>query len=197
MTPAKSPRLRLGRRRAHRRPRQSRRARRRADSPSGPQSVPEVTQLLRRRSLGSTAGGRVRRPRHLVDGAGHRASPHRPSVPVAMANRPVADRFRRGQSGARLVPHGRARAGDHPRRCPSDRGDDRRRRAARRRPRLYIAIRTDPAWRGLFATALAMFLLALSGAILSQAAIWWPHLGIPMGATMRLLVIPLSSSGVS
>jgi len=54
-----------------------------------------------------------------------------------------------------------------------------------------IAVRADPAWRGLFVTALAMFLLALVGAILSQAAIWWPHLGIPMGATMRLLVIPL------
>jgi Protein of unknown function (DUF998) len=54
-----------------------------------------------------------------------------------------------------------------------------------------IAIRTDPAWRGLFLTALTTFLLALLGALLSQAAIWWPHLGIPMGATMRLLVIPL------
>src|SRR5215212_3303153 len=54
-----------------------------------------------------------------------------------------------------------------------------------------IAVRADPAWRGVFVTALAMFLLALAGAILSQAAIWWPHLGIPMGATMRLLVIPL------
>jgi hypothetical protein len=54
-----------------------------------------------------------------------------------------------------------------------------------------IAIRVDTAWRSLFLTALTMFLLALAGAILSQAAIWWPHLGIPMGATMRLLVIPL------
>ena len=54
-----------------------------------------------------------------------------------------------------------------------------------------IAIRADPSWSGLFPTALAMLLLALLGAILSQAAIWWPHLGIPMGATMRLLVVPL------
>jgi hypothetical protein len=54
-----------------------------------------------------------------------------------------------------------------------------------------IAIRADTAWSGLFLTALAMFLLALTGAILSQVAIWWPHLGVPMGATMRLLVIPL------
>src|SRR5918994_1745202 len=54
-----------------------------------------------------------------------------------------------------------------------------------------IAIRTDPAWSGLFMTALVMFLLALVGALLSQVAIWWPHLGVPMGATMRLLVIPL------
>jgi hypothetical protein len=55
-----------------------------------------------------------------------------------------------------------------------------------------VAIRADPAWRGLFLTALAMFLLALLGAILSQVTIWWPHLGIPMGATMRLLVVPLT-----
>jgi uncharacterized membrane protein len=55
-----------------------------------------------------------------------------------------------------------------------------------------IAIRADPAWSDLFRTALAMFLLAVTGAILSQVAIWWPHLGIPMGATMRLLVIPLT-----
>ena len=54
-----------------------------------------------------------------------------------------------------------------------------------------VASRTDPPWGGLFRTALAMFLLALVGAILSQVSIWWPHLGIPMGATMRLLVVPL------
>jgi hypothetical protein len=54
-----------------------------------------------------------------------------------------------------------------------------------------IANRGDPLWRGLFMTALSTFLLALAGAILSQIAIWWPLLGIPMGATMRLLVIPL------
>ena len=55
-----------------------------------------------------------------------------------------------------------------------------------------IAVRADSAWRGLFNPALAMFLLALMGAILSQIEIWWPHLGIPMGATMRLLVVPLT-----
>src|SRR3954454_8151084 len=49
-----------------------------------------------------------------------------------------------------------------------------------------FASRTDSAWDGLSRTALAMFLLALAGAILSQVSIWWPHLGIPMGATMRL-----------
>jgi len=54
-----------------------------------------------------------------------------------------------------------------------------------------IAVRADSVWRALFVPALAMFLLGLSGALLSQVAIWWPHLGIPMGATMRLLVIPL------
>jgi len=54
-----------------------------------------------------------------------------------------------------------------------------------------VASRTDAAWEGLSRTALAMFLLALTGAILSQVSIWWPHLGIPVGATMRLLVVPL------
>jgi hypothetical protein len=54
-----------------------------------------------------------------------------------------------------------------------------------------IAVHADSVWRALFVPALAMFLLALSGALLSQVAIWWPHLGIPIGATMRLLVIPL------
>lgn len=53
------------------------------------------------------------------------------------------------------------------------------------------AIRADPAWSNLFAAALVAFILAVAGALLSQAAIWWPDLGIPMGATMRLLVIPL------
>ena len=55
-----------------------------------------------------------------------------------------------------------------------------------------IAVRADSAWRGLFVPALVMFLLAVLGAILSQIEIWWPHLGIPMGATMRLLVVPLT-----
>jgi hypothetical protein len=54
-----------------------------------------------------------------------------------------------------------------------------------------IAIHADPAWNRLFKTAATLYLLALTGAILSQVAIWWPDLGIPMGATMRLLVIPL------
>ena len=51
--------------------------------------------------------------------------------------------------------------------------------------------RADPTWSGLSRTAFAMFLLALAGAVLSQVSIWWPGLGIPMGATMRLLVAPL------
>jgi hypothetical protein len=55
-----------------------------------------------------------------------------------------------------------------------------------------IAIRADPAWGRMFVTALAMFSLAVLGAILSQVEIWWPHLGIPMGATMRILVVPLT-----
>jgi len=54
-----------------------------------------------------------------------------------------------------------------------------------------VAARADPRWSRLSRTALAMFLLALVGVILSQVSIWWPQLGIPMGATMRLLVVPL------
>ena len=54
-----------------------------------------------------------------------------------------------------------------------------------------VAMRSDSTLSGLFVPALTAFLLSLAGAILSQAAIWWPHLGIPMGTTMRLLVIPL------
>jgi hypothetical protein len=56
---------------------------------------------------------------------------------------------------------------------------------------LAIWARANSDWGGLFTPALTMFLLASVGAILSQAAIWWPHLGIPMGATMRLFVVPL------
>jgi hypothetical protein len=56
-----------------------------------------------------------------------------------------------------------------------------------------VAVRADSAWGDLFVPALTTFLLALSGAILSQTAIWWPSLGIPMGATMRLLVVPLAA----
>lgn len=54
-----------------------------------------------------------------------------------------------------------------------------------------VATQANPKWSGLSRIALAMFLLALAGAILSQVSIWWPQLSIPMGATMRLLVIPL------
>jgi Protein of unknown function (DUF998) len=53
------------------------------------------------------------------------------------------------------------------------------------------AIRTNPAWSSLFSTALAATIISIGGALLSQASIWWPHLGIPMGATMRLMAIPL------
>jgi hypothetical protein len=33
--------------------------------------------------------------------------------------------------------------------------------------------------------------VAVIGAVLTQVAIWWPELGIPMGAVMRLAVVPL------
>jgi hypothetical protein len=46
-------------------------------------------------------------------------------------------------------------------------------------------------WRPSLALAAIVFALSLAGAILSQLSIWWPNLGIPMGATMRLAVLPL------
>jgi hypothetical protein len=54
-----------------------------------------------------------------------------------------------------------------------------------------IGVRLDRVWRALFVPAVVAFGAALAGAVLTQAAIWWPDMGIPMGATMRLLVIPL------
>ena len=54
-----------------------------------------------------------------------------------------------------------------------------------------MAIRGDPVWRGRVGPLVIAFSLALSGAILTQAAIWRPDLGIPMGAVMRLAVAPL------
>jgi hypothetical protein len=54
-----------------------------------------------------------------------------------------------------------------------------------------FAVRDHPTWRGVFRVALVASAAAVAGALLSQAAIWWPQLGIPMGATMRLLVVPL------
>lgn len=54
-----------------------------------------------------------------------------------------------------------------------------------------LAIRADPRWRGGVMPAAIAFVVALLGAVLTQAAIWWPELSIPMGAVMRLAVVPL------
>ena len=54
-----------------------------------------------------------------------------------------------------------------------------------------LAARTDPRWRQLFRPALVAFVVALVGALLTQLAIWRPDLGIPMGAVMRLVIVPL------
>ena len=54
-----------------------------------------------------------------------------------------------------------------------------------------LAIRADPRWRGGVLPATIAFVVALLGAVLTQAAIWWPDQGIPMGAVMRLAVVPL------
>jgi hypothetical protein len=53
------------------------------------------------------------------------------------------------------------------------------------------ALRADPLWRGLSQAAKLAFAFSLIGAILAQLEIWWPELDIPMGAAMRLVVIPL------
>jgi hypothetical protein len=54
-----------------------------------------------------------------------------------------------------------------------------------------LAIRTNPRWSSLFRPALVTFSISTAAAILTQAAIWWPDRGIPMGAVMRLVVLPL------
>lgn len=54
-----------------------------------------------------------------------------------------------------------------------------------------LAIRSDPRWRGAVMPAGVAFGVALLGSILTQTAIWWPESGIPMGAVMRLAVVPL------
>lgn len=54
-----------------------------------------------------------------------------------------------------------------------------------------LAIRNKRDWQPLVLPGSVAFGLALLGAVLTQMEIWWPRLGIPMGATMRLVVIPL------
>ena len=54
-----------------------------------------------------------------------------------------------------------------------------------------LAARVDPRWRRMYLPAVVAFTVALLGAVLTQLAIWRPDLGIPMGAVMRLVVVPL------
>lgn len=56
---------------------------------------------------------------------------------------------------------------------------------------LIFAMRGDARWHSLRAPAIVAFALSLVGALLTQIAIWRPDLGIPMGAAMRLVVLPL------
>lgn len=56
----------------------------------------------------------------------------------------------------------------------------------------WITVRGLPAYVWLGKITFAAFVIALTGAMLSQVAIWRPDLGIPMGATIRLLVFPLT-----
>jgi hypothetical protein len=54
-----------------------------------------------------------------------------------------------------------------------------------------IIARISARWHPFLALATIAWLLSLAGAILSQLSIWCPGLGIPMGATIRLAVLPL------
>jgi hypothetical protein len=54
-----------------------------------------------------------------------------------------------------------------------------------------LAIHDDPTWRDRVWPYTVAFAVAVIGAVLTQVAIWWPELGIPMGAVMRLAVVPL------
>jgi len=54
-----------------------------------------------------------------------------------------------------------------------------------------VAVRHSRHWSSLLTPAVVALLLAATGALLTQIAIWHPDRGIPMGATMRLVVIPL------
>lgn len=48
-----------------------------------------------------------------------------------------------------------------------------------------------PTWTGQVRPALVAFAVAVAAAILSQLALWRPDLGIPIGITLRLIVLPL------
>ncbi len=54
-----------------------------------------------------------------------------------------------------------------------------------------LAVRRTRQWSSLVTPAIVALLLAATGALLSQLALWYPELGIPMGATMRLVAVPL------
>jgi hypothetical protein len=54
-----------------------------------------------------------------------------------------------------------------------------------------LAARAQAAWSGLFVAALVVFGVASLGAVGTQIAIWRPDLDVPMGAAMRLVVVPL------
>ena len=54
-----------------------------------------------------------------------------------------------------------------------------------------VAVRHSRKWSTFLTPTIVALLLAATGALLTQIAIWYPDLGIPMGATMRLVVVPL------
>jgi hypothetical membrane protein len=53
------------------------------------------------------------------------------------------------------------------------------------------AFHSDANWHQLTQVAKVVFAISLAGAVVTQVEIWRPELDIPMGASMRLVVIPL------
>lgn len=54
-----------------------------------------------------------------------------------------------------------------------------------------VAIRAERAWYRIIRVARVALAVAIFGAVVTQAAIWWPNLDLPMGAAMRLVALPL------
>ena len=180
-------------RRARRRRLQSRGAHRHAGAASGPQSAREVTELLRRRAMGShcrrsrSSHLASRQPRWALALLGARIS-----LQLDMADRALARSFPGwpvwGSSGTRWGRRDRRRFSAMPIRPRARSAASRSSRPpspsrSRFAPIPHGAVCSDSASRCSCSPWRARCCLRpRSGG---------PHLGIPMGATMRLLVVPL------